>query len=334
MSTAPPAVRIIAVLLVVATLKLGAPVLVPLAGGLFLAALLRPLHHTLRERLPRRLRGLALLAAFVAAVLGLGAFFTGLTISARAVFAEIEQRRPQLETRIGALRQRAAERGIEPSATEPPPDAAGRIAGAAAFTTGNALGNLILVVAFAMLALAEVEDARRRLRRVGPAGERALRIIDEVAPTFRRYAGVKSLTSTITGTFTGVASWLLGLPLPYVWGFLAFLFEFVPSVGSILAIVPPVLVALAVEGPAKAGMVLLVIGTGQVILGNIVDPRIEGRLMTISPFAVLLAIISWGWLWGAGGALLAVPFTVAITLAGRHLAPFRPLATLLGADDD
>jgi AI-2 transport protein TqsA len=334
MPSAPLAVRIIAVLLTLAALKLGAPVLVPLAGGLFVATLLRPMHAALRARLPARLRFLALLAAFLVTVVGLGAFFSGLTVSAQAVMGEIDERRPQLEARIEELRRRLTRTGIEPAATKPPPDAAGKVAGAAAIATGTALGKLILVVAFAILALAEVENARERLRKTGPGGERALRIFDEVGPAFRRYAGVKTLTSTITGTFTGLASWGLGLPLPYVWGFLAFLFEYVPSVGSIISIVPPVLIALAVDGPAKAGITLLVIGGGQIILGNIVDPRIEGRLMPISPFTVLLSIIVWGWLWGAGGALMAVPFTVALTLAGKHLREFSPLGTLLTGDAD
>jgi AI-2 transport protein TqsA len=322
------------VLLTLAALKLGATVLVPLAGGLFVATLLRPLHAALRQRLPQRLRFLALLAAFLVTVVGLGAFFTGLTLSAQAVMSEIDERRPQLEARVAELRQRLTRSGVEPSATQAPPDAAGKLAGATALATGTALGKLILVVAFAILALAEVENARERLRKTGPGGERALRILDEVGPAFRRYAGVKTLTSTITGTFTGLAAWGLGLPLPYVWGFLAFLFEFVPSVGSIISIVPPVLIALAVEGPAKAGLTLLVIGGGQIILSNIIDPRIEGRLMPISPFTVLLSIIVWGWLWGAGGALMAVPFTVALTLAGKHLREFSPLGTLLTGDSD
>ena len=333
-SVSPLAVRIIAVLLVFAALKLGRPVLVPITAGLFIAALLRPLHGWLRPRLHDKLKGLALVAAFLVALLGIGAFFTGLYVSGTAVAEEIQQRRPQLEQQFEQLKRRVERSGVTPSATEPPKGTAGKVAGGVVLVTTKTLGELILVVAFAILALAELENARDRLRRLGPGGERAIRIIDDVSPSFRRYAWVKTLTSTITGTFTGLATWGLGLPLPYVWGFLAFLFEFVPSVGSILSIVPPVLIALAVEGPAKAGITLLVIGGGQIILGNIVDPRIEGRLIPISPFTVLLAIIVWGWLWGAGGALMAVPFTVALTLAGKHLREFTPLGPLLTGDAD
>lgn len=333
-SVSPLAVRVISVLLVFAALKLGRPVLVPVTAGLFIAALLRPLHAWLRSRLHEKLKGLALVAAFLVALLGIGAFFTGLYVSGTAVAEEIQQRRPQLEQQFEQLKRRVERSGVTPSATEPPKGAAGKVAGGVVLVTTKTLGELILVVAFAILALAEVENARDRLRRLGSGGERAIRIIDDVSPSFRRYAWVKTLTSAITGLFTGLASWGLGLPLPYVWGFIAFLLEYVPSVGSVLAIVPPVLIALATGGPSQAGITLLVIGTGQIILGNIVDPRIEGKIEPISPFVVLLAIVVWGFLWGAAGALLAVPLTVGLTLAGKHLREVEPVDTLLSGDAD
>lgn len=334
MPSAPLAVRVIAVVLVLAALKLGRPALVPITAGLFVAALLRPLHRALRQQLPHQLRGLALVAALVVACIGVGAFVTGLYVSGTAVAQEIRQRRPQLEQRIDQLRARVHRSGFERSATSTAPNAAGKIAEGVVLATTHTIGELILVIAFAILALAELENARARLRQLGPGGERALNIIDEVTPSFRRYAWVKSLTSAITGLFTAIACWGLGLPVPYVWGFLAFLFEYIPSVGSLLAVIPPVLIALATNGLSKAGITLLVIGTGQVILSNIVDPRLEGRLMPISPFVVLLSIIVWGFLWGAAGALLAVPLTVALTLAGHHLRDVWPVSVLLSGNTD
>jgi predicted PurR-regulated permease PerM len=167
---------------------------------------------------------------------------------------------------------------------------------------------------------------------VGGGARRALQIIDETAPIFRRYVWVKTLTSAITGAATWLIALGFGLPLAWVWGFLAFLFEYVPTIGSLLAIIPPTLMALAEGGPSRAGTVLLVIGTAQVLLGNVLDPRLEGRLMSVSPFGVLLSILFWGWLWGAVGALLAVPLTVAVVIACRHIPGARGVATLVAGD--
>jgi AI-2 transport protein TqsA len=199
----------------------------------------------------------------------------------------------------------------------------------------EAVGGLVLTIAFAALALAEADDARRRLLTAlpGERGPHALDAIGEAARAFRRYAWVKSLTSAITGTASGLLALAFGLPLAWVWGFVTFLLEYVPSVGSLLAIVPPTLIALAEGGGlARPALVFVSFGVLQIILGNVIDPRIEGRLMTLSPFGVLLSIVVWGWLWGPVGALLAVPLTVAVVIACRHLPGARPVATLLAGD--
>jgi AI-2 transport protein TqsA len=70
----------------------------------------------------------------------------------------------------------------------------------------------------------------------------------------------------------------------------------------------------------------------QIILGNVIDPKIEGRLMSISPFGVLLSIVFWGWMWGAVGALLAVPLTVAVVIVCRHVPGARGFATVVAGD--
>jgi predicted PurR-regulated permease PerM len=204
----------------------------------------------------------------------------------------------------------------------------------AARAIATALGGLALALAFTALGLAEADEVRRRVARLGHGGgaRRALAAMDEAAPAFRRYVWVKSLTSAITGLGTALIALAFGLPLAWVWGFLAFLLEYVPTVGSLLAVLPPALMALAVGGPAHGVAVLLAVGAQQIVFGNVVDPRIEGRLMSISPFGVLLSIVFWGWLWGAVGALLAVPLTVAVVIACRYVPGAGGVATLIAGD--
>ena len=341
--------------LTVAALRLGRTVLVPLVAGLFLAVLARPLHRRLHGMLPRRLRWLALVVAMLAIIAGVAAFGTAIAWSARAVAGELRDRRPRIEQQLAAVRARAARIGIAvpelpggpatggadgangAAQSSPPAGESGSNGGGGKRTlvgivTG--IGELILALAFAALALAETTEVRRRVAHLGRAhgGHRALEAMDEIAPAFRRYVWVKSITSALTGTVTGLIALAFGLPLAWVWGFLAFLFEYVPSVGTMLAIAPPVLMALAEGGAGKAGMVLLVVGTAQVILGNVIDPKLEGRLMSVSPFGVLLSIVFWGWLWGAVGALLAVPLTVAVVIAARHIPGLHGVATVVAGD--
>jgi predicted PurR-regulated permease PerM len=353
---------VVGVVLGAGALKLGAPVLVPLVGGVFLAVLARPLQRRVARALPHRLRGLGLVVAMAAVLAGVGAFGSALYLSGRAVAHEFRDRRPRLEAAVAALRARVTRAGVPAAAvpslpgTSPaapaggagtaggkgaggaasgaesasPPPGTGSALRAAAGTV-EALGNLLLALAFCALGLAEAGAARRRLVRAVPdrATPAVMRAVDDTVAAFRRYAVVKTLTSALTGSVTFLAALALGLPLAWVWGFLTFLLEYIPSVGSVLSVIPPTVMAVAAGGPAKGVLTFFVIGTLQLILGNVVDPRLEGRFMAVSPFVVLLSILVWGWLWGPVGALLAVPMTVAAVTACRYTPGAGGVATLL-----
>jgi AI-2 transport protein TqsA len=90
--------------------------------------------------------------------------------------------------------------------------------------------------------------------------------------------------------------------------------------------------AFADGGAARGTATFFIIGTLQILMGNVVDPKLEGRFLSVSPFVVLLAIVVWGWLWGPVGALLAVPMTVATVIACRHTPGARGIATLLAEE--
>src|SRR5688572_16510822 len=329
-------------MLAIAGLALGKVVLVPLLAGIFLAIIVRPIHRRLGAVLPKPLRWLALVVAMLAVLAGVAAFGGAVTLSGRAVADEFRARRPEIESQLARVRASAARVGVDipgggqgSSAQDAPPG--GAQSGRAERTLRSVVGGvttLLLTLAFAALGLAETDEVRRRIARMGngDGARRALAAIDEAVPAFRRYVWVKSLTSALTGLATWLAALAFGLPLAWVWGFLAFLLEYVPSVGSAIAIVPPTLMALAEGGPTKAAAVFLVIGSLQVFFGNVVDPRLEGKLMSLSPFGVLLSIVFWGWLWGPAGALLAVPLTVAVVIACRHIPGARGVATVVAGD--
>jgi AI-2 transport protein TqsA len=358
---------VVGLIVVLAALKLARTVLLPMMAGVFLAVLARPLHCRLRDPLPGPLRWLALVLTMLVVTAGVGAFAAALGLSGRAVVRELRDRAPQIERQMAPLRARAAAVGVSipavpdatpsgagaastgaPPAGSRPPSAAsadgggpagggsgGGLAQKVGLSLAGTLAGLGLALAFAALGLAEADDVRRRIAAAAPGsgGEGTLAAIDEAARAFRRYAWVKTITSLITGAASALLALAFGLPLAWVWGFLAFLLEYVPSVGSLIAVIPPTLMALADGGGlGRAGAVLASFTVMQIILGNVVDPKLEGRLMAISPFGVLLSIVFWGWLWGAVGALLAVPLTVAVVIVCRHLPHARGFATIVAGD--
>ena len=349
-------IAIVTVVAVVVFLRMSRTVTLPFAAGLFIAAVAWPLQRWLNRHIPRRL---AFLLTIIAVVLVLAIVIAALGWSVATVADALMERQDQL----AALRQRLSrfvqQFGMSlPSSLWPPgagaapgtgEGAGGQGAGAAgavssmAQRVGSALfsggGHLALAVGFTALALAEYRDARSRVI-ARFSHDRAGEMFDlagNVASTFRRYIFAKTLTSAIAGAASALLAFAVGLDLALIWGFSAFLLEYVPTVGSMLAVIPPALFAfIQFDGLATPLAIVAAFTVLQLVLGNYVDPRIEGRLMSISALVVLLSIVFWAWVWGAGGALLGVPMTVALAVVARHFRGTRWIWALLTEprDDD
>jgi AI-2 transport protein TqsA len=159
----------------------------------------------------------------------------------------------------------------------------------------------------------------------------------------RRYVGTKVVISFITGVLVWLSLSRLGLPLASVFGILAFLLNFIPSIGSIISTMLPIPVAVATfwhqtpEGTVIVhwGMVVIVVvvpGAIQMIMGNIIEPKLMGEGLNLHPVTVLLALSFWGLLWGVVGMFLAAPITAAIRIVFMQFDTLRPIGRLLAGD--
>ena len=344
--TASPAaattlIAVATVLVALVVLRMTRQVTLPIVGGMLAAAMVWPLLRRFERLLPRALALLATVLVVVAIVLGL---FTVLGWSGARVSEQILERRDRIEALHRQASEVAARVGVSVPTLPSRPDRAGTpVPGAArmngfALRVGRALlsgaSGIALALGFMALALAEARDARRKVQhRFAPErAERIVGIVGEVASHVQRYVLVKSVTSLIAGAATFLIALLFGLDLAYVWGLLAFLLEYVPTVGSVLAVIPPALfAAVAFDGIARAAGLTVALTVAQLFLGNYVDPRVEGRMLALSPFAVLASIVLWAWVWGAPGALLGVPLTIAVTTVARHFDGTRWLWAVLTA---
>ncbi len=194
----------------------------------------------------------------------------------------------------------------------------------------SVLSNIVLILFTVMFILLEASGFPAKLRSVldNPQAEfpQFARFVHDI----KHYVVIKTLINLIAGTLIAVWLTILGVDFPVLWGFLAFLLQFVPSVGSIVAAVPAVLLALIQYGGGSAvltGAGYLVIGT---ILGNIVEPRIMGRRLGLSTLVVFVSLIFWGNLLGVIGALLCVPLTMTLKLACEASEGSRWITVLLG----
>jgi AI-2 transport protein TqsA len=138
----------------------------------------------------------------------------------------------------------------------------------------------------------------------------------ETDKRIRSYLVTKVITSLVTGILTGLVLWLIGMELAFLFGLLAFILNFIPTVGSVAAVIIPMPVALlALESPLKIGLAFLIPMTIQFVVGNLVEPKLMGDNLDLHPVTLLLALMFWGLIWGVPGMLLAAPLTVIAKVA-------------------
>ncbi len=194
--------------------------------------------------------------------------------------------------------------------------------------------NAVLVVIFLVFMLLAKPYANDKLRAALPdRADVLIGITNAISRQIGAYLGALFVVSLVTGLIVwGALAWM-NVEFAFTWGLLAFLFNFVPTLGSIVASIPPVLMALAQHAPNAwpAVGVAAVLFAIQQTLGNFIAPKIYGDRLNLSPVVILLFLVFWGWLWGIVGALLAVPIAAAIQIALSHIPALAPLAVMMGS---
>lgn len=158
-------------------------------------------------------------------------------------------------------------------------------------------------------------------------------IQSSIATQIGRYLSVQFLVSFTTGILIWLALTIIGVDFAVTWAALAFFLNFIPTIGSILASVPPILLAWVQFYPSLLPGVITLIAVFaiQMVMGNGVTPKIMGDRLNLSPVVVLLSLVFWGWLWGAVGALLSIPIASAIKIVCEHIPPLQPISIMMGS---
>ena len=169
------------------------------------------------------------------------------------------------------------------------------------------------------------ELVRARIQPV--QADRVLRIFDSINRAMDSYLRAKVLSSLVTALPVVVILWAFGVPFPGMWGILAFVGNFIPYVGSLVAFVLPVLLAfLELEPPWRPVAVLALLILVHVVTNNFVEPRLTGHAVGLNPLMVLVALAFWGLCWGLVGMVLAVPLTVMLKIVFENIGLTLPLA--------
>ena len=205
---------------------------------------------------------------------------------------------------------------------------------AASFAGILASGGLILIyILFLFLEQGNFDHKITALFASSGSEQDARKIIDRIRNDIQKYISIKMFTSALTGVLSYIFLRAVDVDFAGVWGLLIFLLNFIPTVGSIVATVFPAMIALAQsDGYTLFVLVLVGIGTLQVCIGNILEPRLMGNSFNLSPIVILLNLGLWGYIWGITGMFLCVPFLIIITIILSHFPQTRAIAIILSSD--
>lgn len=203
-------------------------------------------------------------------------------------------------------------------------------AGLSSFQT--VLTNGFLIIMTVIFMLMEASSLPAKLHKILGEQENALDTFDQFISNVKQYMEIKSLVSLVTGGIVALGLFIIGVDYPLLWGLLAFLLNYIPNIGSIIAAIPPVLLAMIQLGWGEALIVAVLFLSVNVIMGNIVEPRFMGRGLGLSTLVVFLSLLFWGWVLGPVGMLLSVPLTITAKIALASNEESKWLAILLGPD--
>lgn len=194
--------------------------------------------------------------------------------------------------------------------------------------------DFLMVCLFAVFLLIEMKIFREKLEfafkssskgRIGP-------MISDIISQVSRYISVKFYVSLLTGIIVWLGCIIIGVDFPIVHAFLSFISNFIPTFGSIFSSVLTCLFALLQFWPKPLPVIatiILMVGVNMII-GNILEPRIQGKNLGLSPFVIISSLSIWGWIWGFVGMIIAVPLMVILKIICENISILKPVSIILG----
>lgn len=322
--------------IIVAGMRAAAPLIVPFLLAAFIAIIcIPPLLWLQGKKVPQFLS--VIIVVLVMIVLGwiLVAMLTG-------ALSDFSNKLPYYQERLTVLSQEAEE-WIKTLPIETPdeiieqyldPALAMKVVTNMIASLGSILTNSFLIVLMVIFMLLEAASLPGKIRYAIGKPDSPLSQYTDVIKNVNKYLGIKTLISMGTGFTIFLWVWILDIDFPILWGLLAFLLNFVPNIGSLLAAVPPIILALIQFGSGKAILVALGFLVVNTIYGSILEVKIFGKGLGLSTLVVFVSLIFWGWVLGPIGMLLSVPLTMIIKIILESNESTKGAAILLGSGSE
>lgn len=323
-----------------AVLKITSPVILPFTIALLLSFVLEPVVSALeRLRIPR-----VLAILLVIALVGAGLYLIGIILfsSGRTILTLY----PKYESRFSEVYSRIAETFSLPYDEHlsffqnlwGQLDLRLRVQRFALSLSESFISFLkdaLMVLLFVAFLLLEIAHFREKIELAfeNKLSTRIRKIASDVVNQVARYLSVKFFVSVATGVLVTLGLSLCRVDFPFVWGVISFILNFIPNIGSIVSGLGVGVFALVqfwpVPGPI-IGAAAVMLGVNMII-GNVLEPKVQGDNLGLSPFVILASMLAWGWLWGFAGLILSVPMTVIVKIVCENVPVLEPVSIILGS---
>ncbi|MBN1233764.1 MAG: AI-2E family transporter [Candidatus Coatesbacteria bacterium] len=328
----------IAIILALGLLKLGKSVFQPFFIALFLSYLFEPIYKLIRNmKVPKIIAVIFILLLASGLLYVLGAIiysstsnvtdnmtkYQGLIVN----YADQIKTQYKLETQLRQLRNFNPNR-IDISKLNLGEITSGFFSSLGSFL--NFLGQSVMVLLFMLYIMVGKESLPQRVKcAFEDKGEQILSIIEDIDRKIRLYIVMKTLISLATGICVTIVCWLFSIDFPLLWGMIAFLLNFIPNIGSIIAAIFPIILALVLNGVWSMIIVTILMLMINNIWGNIIEPRVMGDQLDISPLIVLFGMLFGTYIWGIPGAFLATPIIAVIKIILENLSETKPIGVFI-----
>ena len=320
-----------AFVIIVAGLKVSSPIVVPILLAIFIATLSAPPLLWLEKK------GLPTLLAFlvvISVIFGIGVLLATLVGKSINDFqSQLSTYEQRLEVLFNTVHAHIVSLGFEIQFTDIAsaisPQSVATTVGGVVNEIGALLANAFLIFLMVIFMLFEVSTLPEKLQKILKQPVDSIENLSKFRQNLQRYLVIKTLASLVTASLVWILLVVLGVDFAILWALLAFFLNFVPNIGSIIAAVPAVLIALLQLDVTTALSVAIGYFAINFLIGSVIEPRVAGRHLGLSPLIVLMSLIFWGWVLGPVGMFLSVPLTMMVRLVAESSSNLQWLAVVL-----
>jgi len=199
---------------------------------------------------------------------------------------------------------------------------------------GGFMGNAFTIFFLLLFLLMELDSFPVKAKAIVKGSKESLAFFNTIGKSIRHYLSIKTMTSFLTGVLIWISLAIIGVDYAIIWALIAFLLNYIPNIGSIIAAIPAILFSVVQLGFSGAIWTTIVFVTVNLVIGNVVEPKMMGKGMGLSTFVVFVSLIFWGFILGTTGMFLSVPLTMAIKVMLEQNPKTNWIAILLGTQDE